>query len=345
MPAIYAATAAALRKRDDDSDNSFSDNPKSEKSIDSLSVQDYIFADYVLCCMTRDQLDRLNHTREVVGNFLAHQYFTFFIISLISINAIFIGVATFDFVTQDKEVEGIFEGIDLAFLIIFTVESAMQLFYHGPRLFLNGWLTFDLIIVALSWAFAKFQVIRSFRVFRALRLITRIQALKVLVEALLAVIPRIGAISFLLMLIFYIFAVMFTSLFKETSQQHMDPDYFGRLDKSLFSLFQFLTMDWADAARQTMAFHPAAWIPFVIFVCISGFVVFNLIVGVLCEALAVLSENNDDIQDEYSENGTTLTGHHKERLDALSSSVATVIQRQDEIQNLLESLSNELMQG
>eukprot|EP00559_Dactyliosolen_fragilissimus_P005912 CAMPEP_0184862664 /NCGR_PEP_ID=MMETSP0580-20130426/7087_1 /TAXON_ID=1118495 /ORGANISM="Dactyliosolen fragilissimus" /LENGTH=372 /DNA_ID=CAMNT_0027360617 /DNA_START=254 /DNA_END=1372 /DNA_ORIENTATION=+ len=287
----------------------------------------------------------LGKQRYLVGKFVNDGRIQAIILLMIGINAILMALATFQTIKQNASAVDAFEIIDLIFLIIFTVESAMQLFYHGPRLFLNGWLTFDLIIVALSWAFAKFQVIRSFRVFRALRLITRIQALKVLVEALLAVIPRIGAISFLLILIFYIFAVMFTSLFKETSQQHMDPDYFGRLDKSLFSLFQFLTMDWADAARQTMAFHPAAWIPFVIFVCISGFVVFNLIVGVLCEALAVLSENNDDIQDEYSENGTTLTGHHKERLDALSSSVATVIQRQDEIQNLLESLSNELMQG
>jgi len=213
MPAIYAATAAALRKRDDDSDNSFSDNPKSEKSIDSLSVQDYIFADYVLCCMTRDQLDRLNHTREVVGNFLAHQYFTFFIISLISINAIFIGVATFDFVTQDKEVEGIFEGIDLAFLIIFTVELGFQIFVHGFRLLKDGWLVFDLIVIVLSWSFADFQIIRAFRIFRALRLITRIKSMRELVSSIVSTAPKMVAIGFLLFIIFFIFSIMFTEMF------------------------------------------------------------------------------------------------------------------------------------
>jgi len=91
------------------------------------------------------------------------------------------GIGTFDFVTENPEVEQAFETTDQVFLIIFTVELCMQFVFHGWRLLLDGWLVFDLIVIVMSWSFQQVQIIRAFRIFRALRLITRIEVMKNLV--------------------------------------------------------------------------------------------------------------------------------------------------------------------
>jgi hypothetical protein len=105
----------------------------------------------------------------------------FFIIVLISINAIMMGLSTFQFVKEDEQLDYIFELVDLVFLIIFSVELFLQFIYHGWRLILDGWLVFDLIIIVTSWTFSSVQIIRAFRIFRALRLVTRIKIMKDLV--------------------------------------------------------------------------------------------------------------------------------------------------------------------
>ena len=50
----------------------------------------------------------------------------------------------------------------------------------------------------------------------------------------------------------YIFAVLCTELFSETE---LDGDYFSRLDYTLFTLLEMMTLEWADTARQVIDYH------------------------------------------------------------------------------------------
>lgn len=113
-----------------------------------------------------------------------------------------------------------------------------------------------------------------------------------LVAALFDIMPRLGAITALLMLIFYIFAVLFTQLFGELE---LSAPFFSRLDNSLLTLFVMMTMEWADVARECMDQIWWAWAPFIAFIMITGFIVFNLIIAVVCDAVAVI-ENKDDLE-------------------------------------------------
>ena len=216
-----------------------------------------------------------------------------FVVILIAVNAIMMGVATFDFVTENPHVEHIFEQIDRAFLIVFTIEIAFQFIYHGLKLFLDGWLVFDLSIIIASWSLSSVQIIRAFRIFRALRLITRIKIMKNLVLAVFSVMPRMNAIGLLLGLIFYIFGVMMTQLFQDLySDGKTAEDYFSNLGLTMFTLFQMMTLDdWAGIARQVVAVYFWAWVPFFVFVVVSGFIVVNLIIAVICDAVASLNED------------------------------------------------------
>jgi hypothetical protein len=224
--------------------------------------------------------------RKLCGRIVNSTRVQLFIVLLIAINAIMLGLATFDFVKDDPVTSHRFEVTDQVFLIIFTVELALQFIYHGYRLFLDGWLIFDFIIIVTSWAFAELQIVRAFRIFRAFRLITRVKVLQNLVTALFSVVPRIGAISLLLFLIFFIFAILMTSMWKDLP---LDPQYFARLDATFFTLFQILTLDeWASVARDTMAEESWAWLPIIAFVIITAFIVINLIIAVICDAISAL---------------------------------------------------------
>lgn len=298
----------------------------------------------------------LNKFRVMCGRIVNHPKATMLIIVLIVVNAIMMGVATFDFVTDNPEVDHAFEVTDLAFLIIFTIELIMQFIFRGHTLFMDGWLVFDLIIVVMSWSLAELQIIRAFRIFRALRIITRIETMRNLVTALFDIMPRLGAITALLALIFYIFAVLFTQLFGDLE---LSGDYFTRLHYSLLTLFVMMTMEWADVARECMEQIWWAWAPFMAFIMITGFIVFNLIIAVVCDAVAVI-ENKEDLEpaffggilgskdmDENEANGYPQAEEHiqmtyeEELVENLSQQISSVLSSQREMLATLESLTKD----
>jgi hypothetical protein len=131
--------------------------------------------------LLREFLGYCNQLRYNCGMIINNTNVQFFLIFLIVLNAIMMGVGTFDFVTDNPDVQSAFESVDKSFLIVFTIELVMQFIYHGYRLVLDGWLLFDLIIIVTSWLFSSVQVIRAFRIFRALRLVTRIKIMKNLI--------------------------------------------------------------------------------------------------------------------------------------------------------------------
>ena len=129
----------------------------------------------------RDVIDRYNDFRCLCGRIVNNAYVQTFIILLISINAIMMGIATYEFVWGDPHLSDVFNKVDTSFLIIFTVELAFQFIHLGWRLLMNGWLDFDLAVILISWSFDTVQIVRAFRIFRALRLVTRIKVMKDLI--------------------------------------------------------------------------------------------------------------------------------------------------------------------
>jgi hypothetical protein len=127
---------------------------------------------------SREILDSINTIRFNVGVLVNNSRVQVLIVVLIVVNAIMMGIATYDIVKKNPEVDRIFETVDEIFLIIFTVELCLQFIYLGWRLPFDGWLLFDLIIIITSWSFQSVQIIRAFRIFRALRLVTRIKIMK-----------------------------------------------------------------------------------------------------------------------------------------------------------------------
>merc|ERR1719438_165356 len=216
--------------------------------------------------------------------------------TLIIINALTMGLATYPAVRFNPRAQSIFDNIDFIFLLIFTIELALNFIYHGIYLFLNGWLVFDFFVVMSSWFFSSLKVIRTFRIFRSLRLIGRIPSLRKLIDALFQIVPELLVICVFLVINFYIFAVLFTQLFMDLySDGGSTWDYFSRLDITLFSLFQMMTLnDWSPIARDAIAMYPWAWFPFILYIILQSFIMMNLIIAALCNAITIVREQGEE---------------------------------------------------
>ena len=103
-----------------------------------------------------------------------------------------------------------------------------------------------------------------------------------MVSGLLAALPGMGSIVLLIGLLYYVFAVMANKLYGEDF-----PDLFGSLGSSLFTLFTVMTLEgWTnDVARPVMQNHPYAWVFFVVYIVITTFMVLNLFIGVVVNAM------------------------------------------------------------
>lgn len=73
------------------------------------------------------------------------------------------------------------------------------------------------------------------------------------------------------------------------------PDWFGDLGKSLFTLFQVMTLEsWSlGIARPVMDVYPYAFLFFMPFVLISAFVILNFFVAIIVNGMTDAKEDDD----------------------------------------------------
>jgi len=297
---------------------------------------------------------------EPIGEILNKESVQYSIIVFIVINSIMMGIRTFDFVSENDILSTTFEVIDKVFLVIFTIEIFLHFVHRGLRLFSDRWLLFDFIIVALSWAVNGAQVFRALRILRTLRLIPKVKVMRNLVDALLNALPQLISVVILLSIVVLISSIMFTEMFKDFSKEmELEFDYFSRLDNTVFTLLQFITLDnWAAVARDMMQFQPFAWCPVLLFIIVSGFIILNIVVGVICESISVIDEREkkkiygdyvesmiDDLQSE-DVSGDVIDVTSDEVIDAtiknLRRQIDVLIKSQSETMKTLDEIIKNL---
>ena len=203
------------------------------------------------------------------------------IIALIIINAIILGIETIE---MPKNLYAIFSWIDRSILAIFTVEIIAKLLVYRFSFFKNFWNLFDLVIVLISLvpSAGALSVLRALRVLRVLRLISTVSSLRRVIEALIRSIPGIGSVTIIMGLIFYVFAVIGTNLY-----QHDFPQWFGNLGRTMYSLFQIMTLEsWSmGIVRPVMEKFPMAWFFFIPYILITTFTILNLFIAIIVSSM------------------------------------------------------------
>ena len=223
-----------------------------------------------------------------MSNFLYNlkesRIFQFIVVLIIIINAITIGVNTYNL---SQFIRQTINYIDYSITIFFVIEILIRFIAEPKKLnfFKNGWNVFDTLIVLLSLVpipnNSSFLLLRLLRVFRVLRLISVVPELKKIIEALLSSVTRVFYVGLLLFIILYIYATIGSILFSTDI-----PERWGDVGVSMITLFQVLTMSsWEQVMLPLQDLYWWAWIYFFSFIIICGITMLNLLIAILVDVV------------------------------------------------------------
>ncbi|KIC46043.1 voltage-gated sodium channel [Ruegeria sp. ANG-S4] len=240
-------------------------------------------------------IEKSETLRDTVREFVERKAVTNTILGVIIFNAITLGLSTSPSIQAN--VGHVLRVIDTVVLGIFVAELLLKFYAYRLDFFKNAWNIFDLVVVTLGLLPNRdgLSALRGLRVIRAMRLLSVIPQMRSVVQALLDALPGMGAVIIMISIVFYVFAVMATLMYGPDF-----PEWFGTLGRSLYSLFQIMTLEsWSmGIVRPVMETHPTAWIFFVPFIVITAFSVLNLFIGLLVNTMQSAVE--DEAVEEFS---------------------------------------------
>ena len=208
------------------------------------------------------------------------------VVAVIVLNAIILGLETS--AAAMASWGGLLVALDRLCLGIFILELAVKLVAYRGRFWRSGWNVFDFLVVAVALVpgAGPWAVLRSLRVLRVLRLLTVVPSLRKVVAAFLHSIPGLAGVVAVMAIFFYTAGVLATRLFGGAF-----PEWFGSLPRSLFSLFQIMTLEsWSmGIVRPLMEVYPWAWAFFVPFIVVATFTILNLFIGIIVSTMQELS--------------------------------------------------------
>jgi voltage-gated sodium channel len=260
------------------------------------------------------------------------QRFQAFIFGVIVLNAITLGLGTYDF---SSGVESTLIVLDEIFLGIFVVELVIRIAAYGRRpqdFFKEGWNVFDFVVISLAFAPGlrdNITLLRLARLLRVVRLVSVMPDLRILVRALARSLPPITSLVLLTVLLMYIYGMVGWILFHEE-----DPEQWGNIGQSLLSLFQILTLEnWPEYLDRGQQIHPASWIFFVSYVLIASFLVINILIAIIINSM-------EEVHDAEREE------ERRRRDDELAAAGdGTIADRLEEIRRSLDRLETQLAEG
>ena len=204
------------------------------------------------------------------------------ILTIILLNAVTLGMETSPIIME--KYGKILSLVDNVCLTIFVIELILKLFAVGLRFFKDPWNLFDFFVISISLAPISegFSVLRALRILRVLRALSFAPRLRRTIEGFVSALPGMSSVIILMAIIFYIGAVIATKLFASEF-----PIWFGSIGKSLYSLFQIMTLEsWSmGIVRPVMEVYPYAWMFFVPFILITSFAVVNVLVGLIVNSM------------------------------------------------------------
>ena len=245
-----------------------------------------------MAVLERNQFDPL---RARVYDLVESSAFKNAVMAVIILNAITLGMSTSGYLMSHiGELLSITDNIALT---IFVAELLLKFFAYRMAFFRSAWNIFDLLVVSLGLLPRQegLSALRGLRVIRAMRLLSVVPQMRSVVQALLDALPGMGAVIIMISIVFYVFAVMATLMYGAAF-----PDWFGTLGRSLYSLFQIMTLEsWSmGIVRPVMEQFPWAWAFFVPFIVMTAFSVLNLFIGLLVNTMQGAVEEDTEAEFE-----------------------------------------------
>lgn len=266
-----------------------------------------------------------------IAAMLATRSFQNTIIGVILVNSVALGVMTIS--GLDPATMKAMEWLDEACLIVFCIELTMKIAVFRLGFFRDGWNVFDFIVVAVALAPASgpLSVLRVLRVLRLLRLVTALPSMRRVIAGMFGSIPGVASVAGILLVIFYVAAIMAIGFFGQ-----IDPEKFGSLGSTFFTLFQLMTTEgWPTIARTIMEKAPYAWLFFIPFLIMTTFTTLNLVFGIIINAMGEAKE--EKAREDMAEQGIELSEENSEvRLAMIENNVKSIAEELDGLHEALD---------
>ena len=240
-----------------------------------------------------------------------------FILVVIVLNAITLGIQTYDI---SSDLESALTLFDEIFLGIFVVEIATRVAAFGGRpqdFFRDGWNVFDFAVVGaalLPGVRENVTLLRIVRLLRVLRVVTVLPDLRILIRALVRSIPPILSLVVLTLMLMYVYGMVGWILFGE-----QDPENWGNIGEALLSTFTMLTLEnWPElleAGHRDPPRSPGSSSSPTS--CLASFLVINILIAIIINSMEEVHE------DERAEERAERLSH----LDAADGDTVTIAHR------------------
>jgi voltage-gated sodium channel len=260
-----------------------------------------------------------------------------FILVVIVLNAITLGIQTYDI---SSDLESAISTLDDVFLGIFVVELAIRITAFGSRpdrFFADGWNLFDFAVIAAALVPGvreNVTLLRIVRLLRVVRLVTVLPDLRILLRAMVRSIPPIVSLALLTFMLMYVYGMVGWILFGDE-----DPENWGDIGQALLSAFQMLTLEnWPQLLEDGMEIHPASWIFFVSYVLIASFLVINILIAIIINSM-------EEVHDAEREAERAARRDRAEHLAEEEEDTVTVAERLTALRDAIDELEQDLERG
>eukprot|EP00746_Dinoflagellata_sp_MGD_P128027 gnl/MRDRNA2_/MRDRNA2_62472_c0_seq1.p1 gnl/MRDRNA2_/MRDRNA2_62472_c0~~gnl/MRDRNA2_/MRDRNA2_62472_c0_seq1.p1 ORF type:complete len:517 (+),score=100.32 gnl/MRDRNA2_/MRDRNA2_62472_c0_seq1:137-1687(+) len=215
------------------------------------------------------------------------------------------------------ESDAFFQFMEHAFCTYFTFEWIMRFLSFKVKIngLKDGWFIFDSLLVFMmvmeTWVLLIYlkasgstegspiggtSILRLFRLLRLSRLLRMLRSLPelmILIKGMVTAMKSVMYVMGLLVLITYVFAIAFTQL---AVGKDIGFTFFANVSHAMYSLLIYATFlddlsAFTDALREEM---PVLLLLTLIFICVACLTVMNMLIGVLCEVVTTVAENERD---------------------------------------------------
>lgn len=236
---------------------------------------------------------------------------------VIILNALWIGIDT-DLNTAELEIESppFFQVVDNMFCFFFTFEITVRFFAFQNRsdAFKDFSFCFDLSLVAtMVWEVwvttllvllltsadnveggGNLSILRLFRLFRLVRiarvgrLMSSCRELVVLVKGIGMGLRSVLSTLFLMMVVIYIFAIIFTQLFRGSPEA--EGCYDGVLQSMNCLMLNVVFPEQQELMAKMLELGPMTYLLGIFYLLVTGLTVMNMLIGVLVEVVSVVAQ-------------------------------------------------------
>lgn len=211
--------------------------------------------------------------------------FQLIISGVIVANAVVLGLETYPAI--EERYADLLTVVNELFYAVFVIELLCRILSYGRQpwnFFRSGWNVFDFIVIGgalVPSLRAQAEILRLLRLARIVRLMRFLPDARIIISTMANALPSIFSMLVLTVLIMFIYGILGSTLFGQDL-----PNEWGNIGQSMLTLFVLLTLEnFPVYLADAQPYSPFATIFFISYVMIAGFVVLNLVVGIVIGAM------------------------------------------------------------